>query len=144
NYNTFGNDCNYNTFGNDCDSNTFGNYFYRNTFGNDCYSNTFGNDCYGNTFGNDCDSNTFGNDVRNSRFGSYIQHFTVFDGVNYVDVAGGESGEPRRNAQILNGTAGTDADHLLQIEFQTGLPCTQIAGLNSDGELSTWIPANLA
>ena len=161
NYNTFGNYCYSNTFGNYCDSNTFGNYCYSNTFGNGCYSNTFGNyfrwntfengcygntfgnGCYGNTFGNGCGSNTFGNYFRWNTFGNYLCQLTVFDGVYYVSVIGGESDSSCvQTAQILNGTRGKSDTDKLQITFQTGVEFTQIAALKSTGELRIWNPAD--
>ena len=126
--------CYGNVFGVECKNNTFGNYCYRNTFGNDCYNNTFGNDCYNNTFGNGCSSNTFGN---------YVRYLTVFDGVQYVAVTGGSSSSSYvQNAQILNGTHGSNSNNRLQISFQAGANYCQFAGLNSSGILKIWVPAD--
>ncbi|MBR0296027.1 MAG: hypothetical protein IJQ95_01365 [Paludibacteraceae bacterium] len=151
-YNTFGNSCQYNTFGNSCQYNTFGNYFSWNTFGNGCSSNTFGNscqyntfgnDCYNNTFGNDCYNNTFGNGCSSNTFGNYVRYLTVFDGVQYVAVTGGSSSSSYvQNAQILNGTHGSNSNNRLQISFQAGANYCQFAGLNSSGILKIWVPAD--
>ena len=123
--NTFGNSCGGNTFGNDCDY---------NTFGNDCDSNTFGNSCGGNTFGNGCYSNTFGN---------YVRQLTVFEGVQYVSVTGGNNISAYvQNAQILNGTHGSVSPNELQISFQPNVNYCQFAGLKSDGNLRIWTPAD--
>ncbi|MCQ2313286.1 MAG: phage tail repeat domain-containing protein [Paludibacteraceae bacterium] len=143
-YNTFGNECYNNTFGNDCWYNTFGNYCTYNTFGNDCWYNTFGNDCYYNTFGNDCGGNTFGNSFQCNTFGNYCRTLTIFDGVQYVSVTGGSSDSDYvQNAQILNGTCGSGSDDLLEISFDENANYTQMAGLNSDGELRVWTPADM-
>ncbi|MBR0195292.1 MAG: hypothetical protein IJQ32_03490 [Paludibacteraceae bacterium] len=153
-YNTFGNDCYNNTFGNGCSWNTFGNNCYYNTFGNDCcYNtfgngcswNTFGNDCYENTFGNYCYSNTFGNNVHDNTFGNNCRYITVHNGVQYVEVPGGSTVSAYvQNAQILNGTHGTDSSNLLQISFQEDADYCQFAGLNSSGILKIWVPADAA
>ena len=143
--NTFGNGCNWNTFGNNCDSNTFGNSCYYNTFGNYFQWNTFGNSCYYNTFGNNCDSNTFGNNCDSNTFGNNCRYITVHNGVQYVDVPGGSTVSAYvQNAQILNGTHGTDSSNLLQISFQEDADYCQYAGLNSSGNLRIWTPADAA
>ena len=142
-WNTFGNDCDSNTFGNNCDSNTFGNGCDYNTFGNDCYHNTFGNYCYYNTFGNYCDNNTFGNGCYGNTFGNYVRQLTVFEGVQYVSVTGGNSPSVYvQNAQILNGTHGSVSPNELQISFQPNVNYCQFAGLKSDGNLRIWTPAD--
>ena len=170
--NTFGNGCSWNTFGNGCDSNTFGNYFQRNTFGNYFQRNTFGNGCDSNTFGNGCDSNTFGNGCEGNTFGNYFQrntfgngcswntfgnyfqrntfgnncrYITVHNGVQYVSITGGSTDSSYvQNAQILNGTRGSDTSNKLQISFQEGADYCQYAGLNSSGDLRIWTPADTA
>mgnify|MGYP007016825759 FL=1 len=141
--NTFGNGCDSNTFGNDCNYNTFGNNCDYNTFGNGCYNNTFGNGCWYNTFGNDCDYNTFGNDCLYNTFGNYVRQLTVFEGVQYVSVTGGNDISAYvQNAQILNGTKGSDTSNKLQISFQPNVNYCQFAGLKSDGNLRIWTPAD--
>ena len=143
--NTFGNNCYYNTFGNYFQWNTFGNGFQQNTFGNDCYYNTFGNNCNNNTFGNSCYGNTFGNDCSYNTFGNYVRYLAVHDGVQYVAVTGGNSSSSYvQNAQILNGTHGTNSNSKLQISFQAGKNYCQFAGLNSSGVLKIWTPADAA
>ena len=143
--NTFGNDCYSNTFGNSCSSNTFGNSCSSNTFGNYCQYNTFGNSCIGNTFGNDCQNNTFGNDCQNNTFVIFCKYITVFDGVKYCSVTGrapGSASSYVQNAQILNGTSGTNANPLT-IEFTTDVSYTQVAAKTTAGNLVTWNPADL-
>ena len=160
-WNTFGNNCYYNTFGNGCSLNTFGNDVHNNTFGNDCNSNTFGNNCYSNTFGNyfswntfgngcwyntfgnDCNSNTFGNNCYYNTFGNNCRYITVHNGVQYVEVLGGNTDSAYvQNAQILNGTHGSDSSNRLQISFQQNADYCQYAGLNSSGNLRIWTPAD--
>ena len=152
--NTFGNGCSSNTFGNDCRWNTFGNYFQCNTFGNNCYYNTFGNYCYNNTFGNGCGGNTFGNSFQyntfgngcsSNTFGNNCRYITVHNGVRYVAVPGGNTDSAYvQNAQILNGTHGSDSSNRLQISFQEDADYCQYAGLNSSGNLRIWTPADAA
>ena len=150
--NTFGNDCYNNTFGNDCDNNTFGNNCNNNTFGNSCNNNTFGNDCYNNTFGNyfqwntfgnGCYYNTFGNSCNNNTFGNNCRLITVHGGVEYVSITGGSTSSSYvQNAQILNGTHGSDISNRLQISFQEDVSYCQFAGQNSSGVLKIWTPAD--
>ena len=145
-----------NTFDLDCYNITLFGFPENNHFGQECtnniiggYNNTFGNYCYNNTFGNDCNDNTF-----------YLQYITVHSGVQYVNVVGGEQvvtpADPEnsipertdtyyvRNAQILNGTRGSDSNNLLQISFQREASYCQFAGLNSNGILKIWVPADAA
>ena len=170
--NTFGNGCGDNTFGNSCVGNTFGNYCSSNTFGNSCYSNTFGNSCYSNTFGNGCDDNTFGNSCYSNTFGNYCRnnmfwhyfqyntfgnngndntfgnncrYITVHNSVQYVAVTGGSTDSSYvQNAQILNGTHGSNTSNRLQISFQEGVDYCQFAGLNLSGILKIWVPSGAA
>ena len=123
-----------NVFGNKCYNNIVGSY--GNTFGNYCYSNTFGNYFQCNTFGNNCYYNTFGNNCR---------YLTVHNGVRYVEVLGGNTDSAYvQNAQILNGTHGSDSSNRLQISFQEDADYCQYAGLNSSGNLRIWTPADAA
>ena len=106
----------------------------KNAFGNKCYNNIVGS--YGNTFGNGCWDNTFGNNCR---------YITVHNGVQYVSITGGSTDSSYvQNAQILNGTRGSDTSNKLQISFQEGADYCQYAGLNSSGDLRIWTPADTA
>ena len=158
-YNSFGNECFQNSFGNSCGVNTFGNYSYSNSFGNDCVRNSFGNSCNRNSFGNSCGGNTFGNYCQNNSFGNncysnsfgnecswntfgnYCQSITVFDGVQNCSITGGSQNSPVKNAQILNGTAGT-SQNKLTITFAANKAYTQIAGKTTNGNLEIWNPAD--
>ena len=114
-----------------------------NTYGNSCYRNTYGNDCYRNTFGNDCENNTFGNDCQHVTFGNNIINGIVQNGVKFVKVNGStNSSAPIKNFVILSGTCGTSADKPLVINFEPNKNVTQYAGLNSQGELVIWCPAD--
>ena len=142
--NLFGNNCTYNSFGNSCFQNTFGNSCSRNSFGNNCGSNSFGNNCRQNSFGNNCQSNSFGNSCFQNTFGNYCQTITVFDGVQFCSVTGGNQSAPVKNAQILNGTAGASAQNKLTIAFTANKAYTQVAAKNTAGNLKIWNPADLA
>ena len=140
---TLGFNCINNEFKNSCCYNTFGNFCESNIIGTDFKYNTFGNGCSWNQFGNSCESNQFGNNVYNNQFGNYVRTITVFDGVQYVSVTGTESNSTYvQNAQILNGTSGSNSNNMLQISFQVNAKYSQIAGLKSDGELRIWNPAD--
>ena len=149
--NTLGNTCHNNTFKNGCHNNTFGNTCHNNTLGNNCNNNTFGNNCYRNSFGNDCYHNiflgdyyynTFMNNCQNNLFDKYFKTITVFDAVSYCFVKGHNNAEhPTKNAQILNGTTGSE-NNILGIIFNPDNNCTQCAALNHNGDLKIWIPAD--
>ena len=130
-----------NHFGNKCYNNIVGTF--GNTFGNSCGENTFGNNVRWNTFGNGCVYNTFGNSCGENTFGNYVRQLTVFEGVQYVSVTGGNSISAYvQNAQILNGTHGSVSPNELQISFQPNVSYCQFAGLKSDGNLRIWTPAD--
>ena len=139
--NTFGNYCGENTFGNSCSGNTFGNYFQNNTFGNSCSGNTFGNNCGNNTFGNECSNNTFGNNCQDNTFGNYCIYFTVFEGVQGCSVTTGSESHPLRYCQILNGVYG--GKDPTEIQFAPDTEYTQIAAMDSSGNLRIWSPGDL-
>lgn len=130
--NSFGNGCFQNSFWNDCGSNSFGNYCQVNTFGNTCSDNSFGNNCQFNSFGNYFQNNSFGNNCYRNSFGNYCQHITVFDGVQHCIVTGGSQSATVKNAQILNGVAGTSQTSRLTITFAQNKTYTQIAALKED------------
>ena len=140
--NTFGNNCGGNSFGNYCSSNTFGNGCGSNTFGNDCNNNTFGNSCQQNTFGNNCSDNTFGNSCVENTFGNYCIYFTVFEGVQGCAVTTGSESHPLRYCQILNGVYG--GKNPTEIQFAPDTEYTQIAAMDSSGNLQIWSPGDLA
>lgn len=139
--NTFGNNCFGNTFGNNCGPNTFGNYCSNNTFGNNCQSNTFGNNCGVNTFGNDCYSNTFGNSCGVFQV-EYVQNCTVFDGVVGVAITGTQSSYVQY-CQILNGQYGGKSGPI-SIPFVAGTTITQVACMDSSGNVIIYKPCELA
>ena len=141
---TFGNDCFDMTFGNNNYSLTFGNYCYWMTFGNGCWYLTFGNICNNLTFGNCCNGMTFGNDCSDMTFGNNVQNGTVLDGVSNLEILGAEnSSEAVRNFVILTGTSPSDNKKAV-VPFEKGKSYTQMAGINSAGNLAVWIPANVA
>ena len=124
---------------------------YGNIWGASCYNMTFHEHCYSNTFGDDCRDivgfkfyrNTFGNYCWSNTFGNYLSYITVNDGVKYVVVVGGTASNPIWNAQILNGTSGSNDANRLQISFKANVKYCQFAGLNSSGILKIWTPADL-
>lgn len=156
-HNSFGNDCSLNTFNNNCSLNSFGNgcqynllgelCFY-NSFGNNstgnllgygCANNSFGKQCNGNSFGNNCEHNSFGNGCKYNDIFDSAEYITVFEGVQYVSI----DILSVLNAQVLNGTSGSDPSNKLHINFVAGKSYTQVAGLDSQGNLKIWNPADL-
>jgi hypothetical protein len=57
-------------------------------------------------------------------------------------VTGGASNAPIKNAQILNGTAGT-SQNMLTINFDANKSYTQIAAKNTPGNLVIFNPADM-
>ena len=132
--NEFGVGCHHNVGGFVFTCNTFGNYFRYNTFGNDCNGNTLGNNCGGNTFGNGCEWNTFGN---------YVIQGTIGEGVNNLKINGGANNTSQiKDFIILNGTCSQNSPNKLIINFESNKKATQYAGLNSQGDLVIWCPAD--
>lgn len=142
-YNSFGNSCFKNLFGNDCGGNSFGCEIDLNLFGNNFQNNTFGNNNSHNTFENNCKNNTFGNYCQNNQFGDYCEKITVFDGVQYCNVTGGNQNAPIINVQIFNGMAGASAQNKLTITFAANRNYTQIAAKTTNGTLQIFNPADL-
>ena len=105
------------------------------TFGNGCSDMTFGNNNYSLTFGNGCGELTFGNNVHNG---------TVLDGVSNLEILGAEnSSEAVQNFVILTGTY-PSGNNKAVVPFEKGKKYTQMAGINSAGNLAVWIPADVA
>ena len=141
---TFGNSCGSLTFGNNNHDMTFGNYCYWMTFGNGCNGMTFGNGCWYLTFGNDCWRLTFGNNNYSLTFGNNVHNGTVLDGVSNLEILGAEnSNEAVQNFVILTGTSPSDNKKAV-VPFEKGKSYTQMAGINSAGNLAVWIPADVA
>ncbi len=158
--NIFGNNCKGNNLGYGCDDNHFGAYceennlagtVYANRFGSSCRNNTFNKMCSGNDIGSYCSSNTFMSYFRGNRLGGgigfckfndYIEHISVGDNVEYVDVKGG-SGQstPIKAVSILNGVKGSSSKRLEIAPAESG--CCQYVGMNNAGELKIWFPADL-
>lgn len=146
--NTFRYSCSHNIFGVECDSNTLTTYCDYNTFGNDCNGNTLGTDCYCNSFGNECDDNilgascrynSFGNDCNGNELLVEVEYSTIFEDV--YDVSIGSEDGALYYVQILNGTHGS-SEGKLRIDFELAANYTQVAGINSSGELKIWVPAD--
>ena len=114
------------------------------TFGNSCVSLTFGNNNHDMTFGNGCSDMTFGNICNNLTFGNNVHNGTVLDGVSNLEILGAEnSNEAVQNFVILTGTSPSDNKKAV-IPFEKGKSYTQMAGINSAGNLAVWIPADVA
>lgn len=87
------------------------------------------------TFGNYCGGITFGNNVHNG---------TVFDGVLNLEILGAEdSAKAVQNFVILTGTY-PSGNNKAVVPFEKGKSYTQMAGINSAGNLAVWIPADVA
>ena len=138
-FNSFGNYCHHNSFGNNFQNNSLEDYCKNNTFDVACNNNTFDCYCQYNTFGNNFKYNTVGNNCLYNSFGNNCQSITVFDGVQYCNVTGGSQNHPVKNAQILNGTAGTSVQNKLTITFAQDTAYTQVAGLVDGTTRRIWI-----
>ena len=150
-YNTFGDGCGSNTFGYVCEYNTFGYQFGSNTIGGGCSSNTFGDRCHSNTVGHGCSSNTFGDRCHSNTVGDgcssntvgkYCYYNTFGDNCRYIDISAGTSSQIKRYYHVLDGVQGTDSSHI-SITGTNGNNFVTYVGMNSSGELKTWVPADL-
>lgn len=137
--NFYGNDCSLNYCGTSCGTNSWGNSCHNNFCGDVCYHNSYGNNCYNNSCGNTCQSNSWGNDCSNNSWGSNVTYTTLFDGVAYTKII---SNNNIRYAQVLNGVAGTSLSWLT-LPFEVNKTYTQVATLNSNGQLKIYVPGNL-
>ena len=139
---TFGSGCGANSFGDMCYNITFGSGCGSNTFGNDCSNNTFGSGCGANSFGNDCSNNTFGEDCGNNTFGDYCRSNTFDAWCQFINMPSGTSAAPKQFYHVLSGTSGTYSNRLTISGAGSNSYVTYV-GLNSSGELKTWVPADL-
>ena len=154
--NIFGNYCNCNIFENDCSGSTFGDGCCNNVFGvgcgsnifdHDCSDNTFSDGCFSNVFGYDCRNNTLGNACYNNTFGNHcsINIFEIMCIFINIPAEAQEEEDPVVSKQfyhILSGTSGTESAPLT-IPGTGGNNYVTYVGLNSSGELKTWVPADL-
>lgn len=158
-----GNSSSINSIGDTCSNITILEDTY-NKVGAGCYdiyldraeANTFGTLCTGfylqrgsghNTFGNTCHDITLGEYVQHSTFEDNVAYISIGDlfsdltfetGVQYVTLPGINSGVYRY--YFLTGTKGTAAD---PITFTpVAAPYTRYVGLNSQGNLEIWNPAD--
>ena len=138
-YNSWGNGCYGNSWGNYCQYNSWGNYCQYNSWGNNCYNNSWGNSNRYNSWGNDCYYNSWGNDCYNNSWGNNVTQTTVFDGVQYTQI----TTENVKNAQVLNGVAGTSSSKLT-LTFAANKTYTQVAAMTSAGALKIYVPGDLA
>jgi hypothetical protein len=88
----------------------------RNSFGNSCNCNSFGNYYQWNAFGNGC---------------QYIKFDVTTGTSSYV-----------QGIQVVNATQGTSSTNLV-LKPTPNVKYSQWFGLNSSGELVTWIPADI-
>ena len=151
--NTIGASCTNITFAQGCYNNTIGASCTNITFAQGCYGNSFDRAvrfvqflqrCGGNSFRNNCEKIVFSENCTFIIFGNYIQNVAVGNGVSYCRVAAGTSSAYVQNAEILPGTCGESTTKRLDIAFAPNKPYTQVAGLDSNGDLRIWIPADLA
>ena len=129
-YNSWGINCYYNSWGNGCQHNSWGNNNWYNSWGNGCQYNSWGNNCYCNSWGNECYYNSWGNNVTTT---------TVFDGVQHTQI----TTENVKNAQVLNGVAGTLSSRMT-LTFASNKAYTQVAAKTSEGALKIYVPGDLA
>jgi len=140
--NSLRNGCGSNTFGKGCTNNTFGGYCTDNTFGENCANNTFGENCANNTFGDRCYSNTFGEYCGGNTFGEYCRGNTFGEYCIFINIPAGTNASPKWFYHILSGTRGTSSAPLT-IPGEGGNNYVTYVGLDSSGELKTWVPADL-
>lgn len=154
--NISGFDCTHNTLNKDSAHNIFGDNCYANSWGNNCSNNScrgcqttsWGSGCSGNILGTGYSSNSWGNDCKNNSVGNAYSHnycaqrfsySTVFDGIQDTQI----TVDGVRNAQILNGLAGTSSSRLT-LNFAANKSYTQVACKNTSGTLVIYVPGDLA
>lgn len=158
----------YNVFGRNCYVITLGNACYGNRFGDQCINVVFGNDCHDNTFGNFCRVLRFEDCVSSSSIGhscrdidliyyvfgvtighqcegiycAYAEDIYINPGTKYVKISGMGSEKKIKYCTILPGTSGTNYNNRLSIPFNVMVTYPQFAGMNSEGLLHVWNPAD--
>ena len=137
--NSFGANCYDNSWGNYCQNNSWGNNCYYNSWGNNCYYNSWGNYCQHNSWGNRCQYNSWGNGCQYNSWGNNVTTTTVFDGVQHTQI----TTENVKNAQVLNGVAGTSSSKLT-LTFAANKTYTQVAAMTSANALKIYVPGDLA
>lgn len=156
--NTFGFDCNYNAFAGDLYGNIFGNSCQScsagirmalNSWGSECQFNSVGLDFEKNTWGNYCSDNSCGDYVQFNTFGqgcvkvtigNRVQYTTFCDAASYITIESGAGGV--WYCRVLNGVKGTDSTRLV-LPFARNKTYTQVAALNSSGQLKIYVPGDL-
>ena len=143
-----GYNCHYLDFGKNCGDVYVSNVSSTLTFTSDCHYITFGQHCVTCSFG---ETNGFidlpsesrdielGNDNNYISFPSGCRNISIADGSSYIDIVGNYT----QYVQILEGVKGSYTNHLT-LEFATNKTYTQVAGLNSNGGVKIWVPADLA
>jgi hypothetical protein len=166
--NKLGLSCYNNTFVGTSQQNTLGEYCYEivlgnssfNVFDNGCKDITLGNNCQGNIFTSACDGirggnmvllnifegcagirlgnnsmyNKFANFCSNIILGNYTVRNIISNGVRYVTLE-----DNVENTQVLSMLLNS----MQVINFTPNANYTQIAGLDSQGNLKIWNPADL-
>lgn len=145
--NSFGNSCCDNSLGDFCSNNSLGDGVQDNSWGVSCNSNSWfdwccanycGNNYIGNSLGEGCSFNSWGNDCSNNSWGNYITDSIVFNGVQYTQITTTNV----KNVQVLSGIQGTSSSKLT-LTFAANKTCTQVAALNSSGQLKIYVPGDL-
>lgn len=113
-----------------------------NTLGENNYHITLHSNPEGIHLGNSSSANIIGG--YGLTFGNNVHNGTVFDGVLNLEILGAEdSAKAVQNFVILTGTY-PSGNNKAVVPFEKGKKYTQMAGINSAGNLAVWIPADVA
>ena len=125
------------TLGSGCSNNYIGSYSYNIIFGDNCAHNSISNDNSGHdlVFGNNCEYVDFQSSAK-------FHNGIIQNNTKYVRLNHSSSGWVK-NFKVLSGTAGTSNTRLI-VTFDPSKDYTQVAGLDSNGELQIFVPADLA
>lgn len=124
-----------------CTGNRLGLACHGNTIGNSCTDITLTESCSGNVVGDSCKEITMGKACVNVTLGDYCLGVTVSDMVSSCTVTGATSGHFVQRCIILSGDY-ENSGNPGTITFTSDAAYTQVAGIDSNGQLNIWNPAD--
>lgn len=149
-YNVFGYSAADNILREECSYNSFGPYASSNLLGGSCQFNVVGSSFIRNTLRKACQNNTFGNNVRTVTLGDGCVGNVIANGVQFITYDAGvyfteiesQGAIGLRYCCVLAGVKGA-SDNILLLPFELQKNYTQVAAMNSSGQLKIFVPGDL-
>ena len=132
---TSGTNCN---FGQSCNNITFASGHYdKCNFDKDCNNLTFSKQMINCNFGQSCNNITFTISLHNITFEDNVAYLSIL----FSGIVGTSNSGLIDNYRILQGTAGNSSQSLV-VKLGSSNLYTQNIGLDSNGTLEYWVPAD--